>query len=277
MISVSFEESIDSISHIKDEVDVIDLFRQFKDVEAASNSELMLISGATFNAPDTKKKEAIEQVSCVFFDFDGSSVSPAIISAHYSQYEHCVYNSFNNGIKGTGERFRVTIPLASPVAASHYEHLWLFLAQPFLGDQYQLDIGKRSAASWFRVPSKTNNPIWIENAAPTLEPDAVFKSSDFAAYIQNAKAVTAIEAPPPVDRSTLTVDDKAIRIEKALEKFAGADGHDGFFKFACSLKNYLEPNEINAVMRQYAGQFGTSTSDRIKEIPSIIQRIGSLK
>ncbi|XUY25840.1 hypothetical protein RMR21_009505 [Agrobacterium sp. rho-8.1] len=270
---------------------------------ANGKEDVMLFTGAVWPEDDAflnrddgkglKLQEDIVEIHALVYDLDGSTVPWQTVSSIFEEYEHIIYSSWSNGRKGTGERFRVVIPFSAPLttnAVNIYHHLWEFLSLPMMSDEigvyekaYQLDEGKRSAQSWFFLPSLTGNDIWHHHVAPVLDPMALAYSPASIELVEfrndlakEAEANQArLAALKPKGSSTLSAAQVQARAAKALAKWATPDeGNANFFSYAYALKGHgIDKATIAILLQQNANQFGKNTVDRLKDIERILKQL----
>ncbi|OCJ61210.1 hypothetical protein A6U96_14060 [Agrobacterium tumefaciens] len=289
-MKIAIEEKIDSRIWLEQDIGegLAALLHEFANTPASAKSDVMLFSGAIFAHEETKLQADIVAMHCLTLDFDGCTVPWQDVSNVFSAYEHIVYSSWSNGVKGDGSRFRVVIPFKTPLvsqgpltAVKQYHHLWDYLTDGHFDDDsvFALDRGKRSAQSWFYLPSKTAHNIWCHHEAPTMsaqtvlrEPASIEMAKARQAHIARQQALEAsIAQNQPKSLTQSQIEDYATR---ALKKWVDAvEGHNAFYRYSRSLHGYNIPIEvIKQLLRQNAHLFGTNTNDRLKEVPRLLKK-----
>lgn len=268
----------------------------------------LLMNGGIFRAGDGETVKGLDNFThshMLQLDFDDSELDPRELALLLSDIRHVAYNSFNNGRDGLF-RYRVVVPLASPVTADIYEGFWDVIAARvidagysvgkkigYTGSSSGLDMSKRTPVSWMYLPSqasKKRHSFWLPNwKAPILQPEKWITRipADAPEYIEadivvnhGEKLCALLDALKHHDAGQ---DDGEKRIRAEARKAAGyeqaleawratgaGEGNEGFFRFAAQLKSSgHDLADIHRLLNQHYADSASVASDRRKQIPSI--------
>ena len=132
----------------------------------APKDELPLWSPAVFDG--SRKKANVVELSCLVLDYDDGTAINAAVKV-WGPWAHIIYTTPSHG--PDGDRFRVVLPLAQPVAAADWPRVWQWAEQragrtvdPACKDASRIYYGHAGDVRYARaMPSTKGRPLlWVD-------------------------------------------------------------------------------------------------------------------
>lgn len=311
-IQLSFEENIFSRNIAAETFQTWDeVYRLLENVWSLTikdKHDNLLMNGGIFRVGDGETVKGLDNFThshMLQLDFDDSELDPRELALLLSDIKHVAYNSFNNGRDGLF-RYRVVVPLASPVTVEIYQGFWDIIAARVVDAGYSvgktgrhsglssgLDLSKRTPVSWMYLPSqasKKQHSFWLSNwEAPILQPAEWISRMpaetpeyiDAAIVMNHGEKLRALIDALKLHDAGQDDGEKFLRAEarkkngyeRALEAWkatSAGEGNDGFFRFAAQLRSSgHDLADVHRLLNLHYADSASVAGDRKKQIPSI--------